>query len=193
VIEILAKENYLQMPWANGLGLTEQIDIFPKNATVSQRNFQWRLSSAIVPQANPFSRFENYQRLLTVIDGAGLLINQRPLLPGETFTFSGSLEIQAALIEGPVRDLGLIFDPRLLTATMVTHAWPASRGDVTLAFSDTPDDVVYFFLVSGSIRVLQKSVPSGSCVRIEAVQALTFQIEQGPVRAVVLNLRRKKI
>lgn len=193
MIEVLAKENYLQMPWANGLGLTEQIDIFPKDATVSQRNFQWRLSSAIVQHANPFSRFENYQRLLTIIEGAGLLLNQRPLLYGETFAFSGNLEIQADLMEGPVRDLGLIFDPRLLTATLVTHAWPETSGDVTLAFSDTPDDVVYLFLVSGRIKVLQTSVQSGSCVRIEAVQAFTFQIEQGPVRAVVLNLRRKKI
>jgi len=100
------------MPWKNGLGETTEIAISPKNATLE--SFDWRISMASVPLPGPFSRFSGIDRTLLVL-GTGRLdltvADRGPeRLDGQSrpFAFSGDADTQAALPDGPIRDLNVM-------------------------------------------------------------------------------------
>src|SRR4051794_12660438 len=69
---IIQKENYKRSTWKNGLGFTDEIAIYPPDSNLVQGNFLWRLSSARIEKASPFSAFPNHDRILLVLKGAGL-------------------------------------------------------------------------------------------------------------------------
>lgn len=101
------------MPWKNGLGVTQQIAISPAEATVAS-GFSYRLSTALVAQPGPFSRFIGYDRILVILDGAGIVLHQAPenraLRPLTPFVFSGDDDIAASPIEGGIVDFNVIYD-----------------------------------------------------------------------------------
>jgi uncharacterized protein len=101
-----------QTPWKNGGGITREIA-----AARSGDDFLWRLSIADVGVDGPFSKFEGLSRILTVIEGHGMvLIGPTTTLHADfavPVAFDGALEIQSRLKEGPLRDLNLIYDPAL--------------------------------------------------------------------------------
>jgi environmental stress-induced protein Ves len=112
-LEIIAKSKYREMPWKNGLGTTFEID------RVGDRpgHFVWRLSQAEIAATAPFSLYPGFDRLLTVLSGPGLLLNEFRLDPLIPFHFKGEAEINCQRIDGKaetVRDLGLIFDRELI-------------------------------------------------------------------------------
>ena len=86
--------------------------------------FLWRVSSARVEASGPFSRFPGRARALLLLEGAGLLLTigsqgrERLKHPGQVVTFSGDEAVDAALIQGPCTDFGLIHDPRRVQATL---------------------------------------------------------------------------
>lgn len=105
----LTTADYHVMPWKNGLGATTQMAIEPAEARFPEDPFLWRLSSAPVHAAGPFSVFPGYDRLLTIWHGAGLRLDGEPLLPGDVARFAGDRVTHGTLIDGPVRDFGVIF------------------------------------------------------------------------------------
>ncbi len=54
-------------PWKNGGGVTRQIAAFPENAGLD--DFGWRISTARVEAAGPFSHFAGIDRTLAVLEG----------------------------------------------------------------------------------------------------------------------------
>ncbi|MCH2077236.1 MAG: HutD family protein [Rhodobacteraceae bacterium] len=72
------------------------------------------MSIADVTEEGPFSKFEGLSRILTVIEGDGLLLN----INGQThradllspFAFSGEDETTSILTDGSIRDFNMIFD-----------------------------------------------------------------------------------
>jgi environmental stress-induced protein Ves len=109
-------KDYRSMPWKNGGGSTTELAIFPEGAGMD--DFIWRLSTATVAQAGPFSHFAQIDRSLAVLSGAGLILKtdtagkaehsvrlQQTSLPHR---FSGEDCIFAELIEGTVVDLNLM-------------------------------------------------------------------------------------
>lgn len=117
----LTAADYHVMPWKNGLGATMQMAIEPPGARFPDTPFLWRLSSAPVAADGPFSVFAGYDRLLTIWHGAGLLLNGEPLLPGEVARFAGDRATHGALIDGPVRDFGVIFARDRLRARLTVQ------------------------------------------------------------------------
>ena len=105
----LTPADYQTMPWKNGQGTTTQLAIEPAGARFADDAFLWRLSSAPVTADGPFSTFPGYDRLLAIWHGAGLLLDGKPLLPGEVAYFPGDLPMHAALLDGPVLDFGVLF------------------------------------------------------------------------------------
>ncbi|MDD4974894.1 MAG: HutD family protein [Bacteriovorax sp.] len=119
MITLIKKSSYKESLWKNGKGLTRQIAIFPKNATVAANDFLWRISSAKVSQSDQFSHFPHCERQLVVWSGIGLLINGKPLLPNSPLTFSGEENIHCDLInDSPVVDLGIIYKKELIQASL---------------------------------------------------------------------------
>lgn len=114
-MQVLRSESLVPVPWKNGGGITRE---------VARRDgpdgWLWRISIADVDQSGPFSRFEGQSRILTVFHGAGIdlfhaagVLPARPLVPVH---FSGDIAIEGRLIDGPIRDVNVIYDAARATA-----------------------------------------------------------------------------
>jgi environmental stress-induced protein Ves len=55
------------VPWKNGGGLTREVAAYPEGAALA--DFDWRVSTAEVRNAGPFSLFPGVQRTLCVLQG----------------------------------------------------------------------------------------------------------------------------
>ena len=114
---IITKSNYKRSTWKNGLGFTDEIAIYPPEANLSQGNFLWRLSSARIEKASPFSLFPNHDRMLVILKGAGVRlihtfeeggnddIAEIPAL--ELYEFPGDVPSRCELLDGPVTDFSI--------------------------------------------------------------------------------------
>ncbi len=106
------------VPWKNGGGVTREMAL-----CTDDNGLIWRLSFADVAAAGPFSIFPGLARVLTVVEGEGLLlrhqggvIEARRAIP---VRFSGDIAIDCDLVEGPVRDFNLIYDPMRVSMDVV--------------------------------------------------------------------------
>ncbi|WZB77338.1 HutD family protein [Achromobacter insuavis] len=102
------------MPWRNGGGTTQEVAC---NAGGSSAAFTWRLSIADVAQAGGFSAFSGLQRVITVLEGAGIALTvdgreEAPLRARQAYAFSGDARVDCRLLDGPIRDFNLIYSPR---------------------------------------------------------------------------------
>lgn len=119
--------DHLIMPWKNGLGFTREIAIDPKDASMSDAGFRWRLSIATVDQSGPFSSFPGIDRTIMVIDGNGMeltVAGQAPHLLDRCFvpfSFPGDAATECKLIDGPIRDFNLMVNRKLLAARCETR------------------------------------------------------------------------
>jgi len=79
---IKEETDYNEMVWRNGKGKSIQVHIEPQNMTL-QDPFDWRISSAVIGIAGPFSSFEGYQRTVIILKGNKLSLYHRQR-PNET-------------------------------------------------------------------------------------------------------------
>ncbi len=134
----LRPSDYRVMPWKDGGGRTTEIAIEPAGAGLSEP-FLWRVSSAEVAGSGPFSRFPGRARLLTLLEGPGLILDiegqgrQRLKHPGQVVTFAGDAAVHATPIQGPCVDFGVISDPGRVAATLQWLNLGADATSITLA------------------------------------------------------------
>lgn len=118
------------VPWKNGKGVTTEVAIEPPGAGLDQ--FLWRLSSAPVNEPGPFSLFPGYDRLLVLVKGTALVLRRasshRKLTRDSVVGFPGEEEIHAELPEGPIQDLGLIFNRERVSAQVFHLKFPKPRS-----------------------------------------------------------------
>jgi environmental stress-induced protein Ves len=116
-ISIITKKDILPSVWDGGK--TFQYFIFPKNAIYSERNFDFRISTATIEKSpSYFSKFDGYQRFLVMLDGDLEIIrngNKENYLAKEIFSFHSSDEIQS-FSKGS--DFNLMINPELATAKL---------------------------------------------------------------------------
>ncbi len=113
-MKILRRESYRRVPWRNGAGETEEIALCA--APDGSGDFDWRISMAPVLTAGPFSEFPAIDRILTVIEGAGLRLEWTDggleggldCLPGKPVPFPGDRPCKASLLGGPIVDLNVM-------------------------------------------------------------------------------------
>ena len=110
-MRILRAADRIATPWKNGGGTTREVAAFPPGAGLDA--FAWRISLADIAADGPFSAFPGVDRVLTVIDGAGLVLD----VEGRTVTldaaspplaFPGEAKVAARPAGGPIRDLNLM-------------------------------------------------------------------------------------
>lgn len=141
----LRPSDYRVMPWKDGGGGTTEIAIEPAGASLAEP-FLWRVSSAQVEASGPFSRFPGRARLLTLLEGPGLILDieglgrQRLKHPGQVVAFSGDAPVHASLIQGPCVDFGVISDPNRVKVTLEwlnlgTEATAITVAPTTLLFA----------------------------------------------------------
>ncbi|WP_192454670.1 HutD/Ves family protein [Acinetobacter oleivorans] len=111
MIELIRADQYTKMLWKNGAGFTLEIA-----RSQGEGDFEWRISMADVTTSGPFSLFPNKQRIISVLDGQGMVLHvddlpAKTLNQGDIFAFHGESQVQSELVDGAIRDLNLIYDP----------------------------------------------------------------------------------
>ena len=120
-------------PWNNGGGVTREVA-----SDRNEKGMIWRLSFAEVERPGPFSPFPGLARVLTVISGAGLVLrsddDELTAAPGAPVRFSGDLPIDCVVIDGPVRDFNLIFDPARVNMDVIRIDNSSHKAKMRAAF-----------------------------------------------------------
>lgn len=123
------------MPWANGRGTSFEI--------ASDRNdvgeWSWRLAMAPVNENGPFSRIECVNRFLAVVEGNGMLLSvdrkKLQCVPMQVVRFRGDAITEAALTDGPIRDINLMIRRKEADGdmTVVSESGPLERASIVVA------------------------------------------------------------
>ncbi|MFG3286418.1 HutD family protein [Streptomyces sp. NPDC048111] len=100
------------VPWRNGGGVTRGVAAHPEGAGTA--DFAWRVSLADVGEDGPFSGFPGVERILTLVEGAGmdLTVAGRRRLVDERFVpqhFPGDAPTDCHLLAGPVVNFNVMF------------------------------------------------------------------------------------
>ena len=100
-------------PWKNGGGTTREIVSCPEGA--GMEGFDWRVSIATIGQAGPFSAFAGVDRVIMLLDGAGVRlrsrdgrIDHRLDRPHAPFAFPGDVTLECELLGGASTDFNLM-------------------------------------------------------------------------------------
>ncbi|MDH6109091.1 environmental stress-induced protein Ves [Kitasatospora sp. MAP12-15] len=141
-------------PWRNGGGLTREVAAAPDGS--------WRVSLAEVAADGPFSTFPGLDRVLTVVEGAGLELTvgdrpPAPVPPLHPFPFPGELPTTGRLIDGPVTALNV----------MAAHGLPVTvelSGAGAVLVSPAPGAVALVVALAGHDAV-QLTHPDTAQVR----------------------------
>ena len=134
------------VPWKNGGGLTREVAAAPAGAALG--DFDWRVSTAEVRSAGPFSMFPGVQRTLCVLEGTLALEveGMRPARLGEDsapYVFSGDVPAHARPGAEGVVDLNVMtrrgrFGARVAPLKFTTTLTRESGAGVTLIFACAP-------------------------------------------------------
>lgn len=95
--------------WKNGGGTTREIACWPAGADMD--TFDWRISVARIDRDGPFSSFDGIDRVITLLDGAGVRLGgvdhtlSQPLVP---YLFDGAAPVYGELIDGTCEDLNIM-------------------------------------------------------------------------------------
>ncbi|MEV4614603.1 HutD family protein [Kitasatospora sp. NPDC049258] len=110
-IEVLRANGRAATRWLNGGGVTREVAGAPAGSGLT--DFAWRVSLADVAQGGPFSRFEGVDRVITVVQGAGMALTvdgteNRLAEAFRPFAFPGEAETGCRLLDGPVVDFNVM-------------------------------------------------------------------------------------
>jgi environmental stress-induced protein Ves len=125
-MQTLKADTLIDVPWKNGGGITRNV---AKGLRLDHP--AWTISRADVSRDGPFSDFSGMMRVLTVVSGGPMVLGT----PTTSMTanlwdpvrFDGNLKIQSRLIDGPLTDLNLMFDPKYCEGHVVPHEGPLER------------------------------------------------------------------
>ncbi len=143
-MKVVRARDHKRTPWKNGGGSTVEIC---RDEGDGPDGFGWRLSIADIAEAGPFSAFVGYERVITVLEGQGMVLtvdglDTAPLQAFQPFAFSGASHVNCALVDGPIRDFNLIYSParyqavlKWVSATCLVDATPATQ--VVFAATDS--------------------------------------------------------
>ena len=106
---IYGQESFHTSRWSGGS--TVETAIFPADAQYLERDFIWRLSSAVVEtEESSFTRLPDYDRILVVLEGETVLAHEQvrsaALKAGEQDRFDGAVKTRCF---GTMRDYNLMF------------------------------------------------------------------------------------
>ena len=149
-MRVLRAADRIATPWKNGGGVTREVAGFPPGAGLD--DFAWRVSLADVSTDGPFSTFPGVDRVLTVIEGGGLVldVDGRMLAldaASPPLAFPGDVTVGARLTGGPIRDLNLMarrgaWRARARRMTVMGATEVAAKAAVTLVLALDPLRIV---------------------------------------------------
>ncbi len=174
--QIFMSQDYLSMPWKNGLGKTLQLAC----SHDSIQHFDWRLSIADVNCDSHFSAFPDKNRIISLLEGNGLILHHQDshqntqLKTHDIYYFSGTDPIYASLPNGAIRDFNLIYQTEKYQAKM--HCYQQDQNHQYTA------DLVFIFNASTHSLTIKTpeyeySLNSQQLIKIEQAQQLILNIQ----------------
>ncbi len=177
---ILESDEYLCMPWKNGLGETLEI-----HKHEDDQGLRYRISQAAVTDDGRFSDFSGLQRTLLLLRGQGMTltlqggssVTQHELIqPLDQASFDGGTLTDARLHGGPIDDLNIMVRANDTLANVVSMTAPeacpilseaallcgfyaleaatfAVTGDMTPSFVRVPEGGFIQFHVASPIQL----------------------------------------
>ena len=149
-MRVLRAADRIATPWKNGGGVTREVAVFPPGADMDA--FEWRISLAEIEADGAFSSFAGVDRVLTVIQGAGLFLTVDDRLlamdaASPPLDFPGEAQVTARLTDGPISDLNLMvrrgaWRARTRRLTLTGAGEVAARARVTLVLVLDPLRIV---------------------------------------------------
>ncbi|WP_043971964.1 MULTISPECIES: HutD/Ves family protein [Acinetobacter] len=145
MIQQLSVSDYQQMLWKNGAGYTVEL---ARSDGDSLDAFDWRISMADVKTSGDFSKFDGMQRILTVLEGAGIILKiddgSEHLQTLQSAQFSGDSTTSCKLSDGPIRDFNLIYNPEKWCSRYQWICEPTSSeifssADLIFIFNQSPE------------------------------------------------------
>jgi environmental stress-induced protein Ves len=198
-LQIYQPTSYQEMPWRNGLGKTLVLLSEPNPGAGSGSGsgsgpFVYRLSIAGVASNGPFSRFDDCDRTLVLLEGKGLTLthgNGQEVELRARFAeaqFPGDIETVATLHHGPIRDFNVICHRHHCSAIVTVLGHDGSNR------LDVNSDLLLAYAVDGPARILPRGGPS---VRIGYRELLrcddpahgSWTISGGPVIVVAIHYK----
>jgi environmental stress-induced protein Ves len=119
--------------WKNGRGATEELALWPDEASFERGDFDWRISKAQVDEAGAFSSFPGFERLLLVVSGVGLVLEHGELAPRahlramQPLRFSGDWPTRCELPHGPIQDFNVLTRKGVCSAELLAVHLGARR------------------------------------------------------------------
>jgi uncharacterized protein len=145
-------------PWKNGGGVTREVAAARGSGTVgSLSDFLWRISLADIAAAGPFSVFDGYGRVITLVRGAGMVltidgVEHRVDARFVPLEFSGGSRTDCVLIDGPVVDFNVMTRTGAAKADVTFVRLPEARAEIRVAL-DGARSVAVAVLVDGHAAV----------------------------------------
>lgn len=101
------REEFKQMPWKNGGGVTTELFRLPDPHS---EDFLLRISIAKVASSGPFSTFVGIDRHLIILNGNGCILNGDKTLSTHSpvFSFPGEMKINCELVDGAFNDFNVM-------------------------------------------------------------------------------------
>jgi uncharacterized protein len=153
MFSVITADQFTTSAWKNGGGVTHEIARKERDG-----KWLWRLSIAEVAADGPFSTFENLSRILTVIEGNGIDLHAPDAILKATLLkpthFSGELPIEGKLIDGPIRDLNIIFDASFIDAGATAINGPS--------FVEVGNELCGYLSLAGDSFVDGTPIPTGA-------------------------------
>ncbi|MGG1660025.1 HutD/Ves family protein [Brevibacillus sp. NRS-1366] len=154
LITISRKDEQVTNRWSGGS--TTQLAIYPDDADYNQRNFTWRLSSALVEvEESAFTPLPGFWRLLMILEGELFIEHEghhsASLQPFEQDAFSGGWTTRS---KGKVRDFNLMVAKGCSGRLKAIHAQPGIQHE-RVGEREQPHPHVdeAFYCIDGSIAI----------------------------------------
>ncbi len=130
-----------EVSWKNGGGVTSEIAAYPEGSSMD--DFGWRISTALVTAAGPFSVFEGIDRILTVLDGKLALQfpaeNSEVILDAsQSHSFAGDVAVTGVPLGGTVRDLNVMVRRGEWQAEVTTQCPQLNCNGTLIAIATQP-------------------------------------------------------
>lgn len=169
---IRTKESFTTTGWSGGK--TTELFIFPENSSVTDRNFNFRISTATVEiEETAFTFYTGYQRKLMVLQGELFLDHEDQhavlLKPFDQDQFSGEWKTKG---KGRVVDFNVIYEPNI--ELELAHEDIDEGGYFTLHRSDR----TFMFIFNGSGTVQGNSFEQGDLVCVENEPLISIQAKK---------------
>ena len=181
----LRKADALLQPWRNGGGTTSEIA-----ACIEDGRMVWRVSVADVSSDGPFSDFAGYDRVIMLLEGAGMALafGDRPEVKlarkWRPLPFDGGWNTRCRLLEGPVRDLNLMVDRARAHGRLEVVEDAAKLATAATTLCHALED-------STTIEVDRKrhGLARGDTLWLEGAAARRVQLAQGAVALIRIDRR----